>query len=159
AIICSSQLSARDLRTVRSLKYTRTTMSASATSSATKKYLTANLGAPGAPSARAVARKIRTPLLEERADALGAFRPHRVRGDGLALENHLRLEGAERGGHEALGGAVGARRPGRELRGDRQRPRLHLLVRHHLVDQSPAQGLGGRQRAVQEQKLHGALGA
>src|ERR1700732_4048521 len=46
------------------------------------------------PLARALVGEVRPALLEESADALGALRPHRVRGDGLALEHHLRLPGA-----------------------------------------------------------------
>jgi hypothetical protein len=40
---------------------------------------------------------------------------------------------------------------------DLERARQHLLIGHHLVDESPGERLLGRQIAIEQQQLHGAL--
>src|SRR5207244_2996878 len=96
---------------------------------------------PAAPSGTAGQESTPPALLEKRADPLHPFRAHRMRRDGLALENHLRLEGAEGLRDEPLGGAVGAARSARELLGELERARGQLLIVHDLVHQSPGERL------------------
>src|ERR1700758_3060320 len=106
-MICSSQLSRRRLRAARSLTYSRTTIRASAATRATKNH---HVTAVPSPFRRLRRRrclgKARRPLAEKRLDPFRAFLAHGMRGDRLALENHLRLEGPEGLRDEALGGAV-----------------------------------------------------
>src|SRR5580700_1390018 len=112
----------------------RATITPNATSSATKNQVMP----PRQPSARVRAGKARLALLEERADAFAAFRTDGVRGDGLALEHHLRLEGAERVRDQSLGGAERGACALRQLFGQLQRARQQRLVSDHLVHQPPA---------------------
>src|SRR5215472_16053286 len=131
---CASQLATRSRCAARSLKYTRTTMRIRATTSAaTKDVMRVPPRGLRAPSARTLAREARPALLEEGPDAFGGIGVRGLRGDGLALEDHLRLEGAEGVGDQALGGAVGAGRPVREALGDLHGVLEQALVRHHLV--------------------------
>src|SRR5260370_7245797 len=67
--------------------------------------------------------KLRGALGEKGGDAFRGLRARRLRSDALALENHLRLEGAEGVGHEALGGAKGAARAAGEAGPGPQRAR------------------------------------
>src|ERR1700745_408230 len=147
-MICSSQLSRRELRAARSFTYTRTRMRPSAATRARKNHIMA----ARSPLLRFLRcprlGKSRPALLEKSADPLHSLRTHGMRGDGLAFENHLRLEGAEGLRDQPLGSAIGAARPARQLLGDLERARGQLLIVHDLVHQPPPQGLRSRERAI-----------
>src|SRR5258708_26045171 len=102
-MIFSSQLSPRARRAARSLTKTRAATIASAATRTKKNQLM-----------RPRSAKLRAALGEKGGDAFRGLRARRLRSDALALENHLRLEGAEGVDHEALGGAKGAARPAGE---------------------------------------------
>src|SRR5262245_47493703 len=72
-------------------------------------------------SGRPAPGELRLALGKEGADALGAFRAHRMRRDGLALEDHLRFQRAERVCHQALGRAVRTARTARQTLGHLER--------------------------------------
>src|SRR5258708_20069772 len=104
-MIFSSQLSPRARRAARSLTKTRAATIASAATRTKKNQLM-----------RPRSAKLRGALGEKGGDAFRGLRARRLRSDALALENHLRLEGAEGAGHEALGRAKAAPRPAAQPR-------------------------------------------
>src|ERR1700752_2021727 len=94
-MICSSQLSRRELRAARSFTYTRTRMRPSAATRTRKNDIMAGRSPLLRLQRCRGLRKSRQGLVGKSADTPHSLPAHGVRGDGLALENHLRLEGAE----------------------------------------------------------------
>src|SRR5262245_842981 len=87
-------------------------------------------------------------LVEKRGNAFEAFRRGALRGDGLALQHHLRFERAERARNEPL---RATERPGRsrgQLLSHRDRFGQELRIGHDAIHEPPVPRFFGIDRAI-----------